>query len=310
VGAGFKDIDSILSACTSRTPVLEEKAQARVSALIEKMPEPQRTSIKQYDSKTAPARLVPPTQPEVKPKKARMPLTPEQRELKIRRTAAATYRRQALEAKLVIALKELKLGRAHWRDACEHGRRVFSILVRWRMHPMQQEVRLLRARKEAAELGVAEGSVVRMEAAAQEASAELEREGRMDWLPTRDDMERMNLFHADKAEWQLETAAGLLVSEVNKQQSLVVAMVQTVVVRELEKRRFSSDVCVRYQFWVAKLVNAAIDARDDDEGWRRRVEAEVLALSDPELARAVSEIALAEFLRWKKTLLPRPQIQT
>ncbi len=243
--AGFKDIDDILSRYTSQARVVEHKGTEAVRNLTRLMPDKVSRSVSGYDRKRTAKR----TQQSA-----------EQRVERVRRMFGNRYRKQMLETRMFDELKKpgQNLEQRFRAEACEHGRKIFSIMLRTRGKDIRR-LRQFRKEKERAEQTKAPKQALAAMASAAEAVYEwLEKNGRLDWMPSAAELgnaaETTRVFQAVKAEVRLAGEEQQLVAGYAKKRMNARAMVWLDVNRVLEAEGMSHEWRAKYfQPWIERL---------------------------------------------------------
>ena len=306
--AGFGDIQDILDKYTSLVPVAEVEAREAVAKVVEHLPQEARAAVAKYEAGTArtmsgraggePERRV----------KVKRELTREERVGRVRRMLGRQYQKTVLEEKLLGVLKELgkALPVSERREACEHGRRVFSALVRSQGNEVRRAVRLNKARLRAEEEGIDPEVAEKMAQAATEAFNQLEKEGRIDWLPSNADIAALRLspFKVMRAEVLADIGRVRAEDAYWKKREQFKVLIALTVNPKLEAMRLDSDTRSRQYMWAMRLLDSAIDR--GLEAARAEAEQVIPKSRAPEITRFVTEETLKLFEERKAKLPMRP----
>jgi hypothetical protein len=290
-------------------PAFTKKGDAAVGRLLEGLPAAERAAMLSYEKKTTHGREQQAAAEPLK-REARV-LTPDQRTVRILRMFVKAALHEVLEQKLHHALKTLagKLRPSERKNACRHGRRVFGVMLRtWGVEerrPRKLETARLRAGKD----GLNEEVATAMTVAAVEAFFELERTGKLDWMPSARQILAAGCRapRVERAEVRLEFEEFRPTAEYCKACSLVAIMVDAAVTRTLERLRLDFATRRPLQNWVNRLVGIAIEHGVGSPEWQADVEATVPRVYDPELGRAIVKQVVEEFERWKVRIPPKPE---
>ena len=315
--AGFKDITDILDQYTSRPSVRDLAAKQALAKTVEHLPAREQESVLEYEQKTTEARRTKKAQAQAQAQaqantrkpRLQQPETPEQRQIRIRRMFGRQYAKRMLEERLHRVLVEFgkRVPTSKRKATCDHGRRVFSALVRTKKNPERRPARFRQLEQRAEKEGLQRDAAQAMQNAAQAAYEQLEKEGRTGWEPTPEEIAKsgLGLFSTVvKAEALYEMDSVTLAGDYWKKRKLIQLLAALEVNRRLEQIRLDSNIRRRLFAWAEHLCSTAIDR--GVEAARQEAEAAIQKSKVPDLARSVAEQLFSEFEKLKDKLPKKP----
>jgi transcriptional regulator with XRE-family HTH domain len=306
--AGFKDVQDILDKYTSLAPVTDLETSKALAKLVEHLPAKVQNAVIEYEKKTAAAQTRPAADKPERRSKVKRELTPEERVLRMARMFGRQYQKKVLEEKLLAVL--VAFGKAvptsRRKVTCEHGRRVFSALVRSRGNEARRIVRLKQAELRAEQEDIDPEPAAAMAKAAHEAFSQLEQEGRIDWLPSDQEIAALGLspFKVMGAEVMVEMGRVAIEDTYWKKREQFKVAIGLTVNPKLEAMRLDSELRRRQYQWVLHILDVAIDR--GSAAARAEAEEVIPKARNPAVTRLATEEALKLFEERKRKLPQRP----
>jgi len=304
-GAGPKELAALFKPYLSLPPVPRAKSDAVVAKLLEVLPDPEQRQKLAWDrgvTKAQEERAA----GEPEKKKPRVE-TAHQRVFRIVWSFVHANWNQLFEQKLYEALLKLKddVPMSRRKDACELARRYFGILTRYYANPTRRKNALERIERRGEEEDFSREAVAALLEAATASYTELLVSGRLDWEPTQEEIIKRRGVAPKvlRAEARMDLDDARPVSEENKAQGLIQAMVLMAVNAKLDERKLDFVLVKRhYHRYVKRLLDIAFAHSAGSLEWLAEVEASAPTLHDPVLAREVAAVAAEAFDRWKSKL--------
>ncbi|MEO0081381.1 MAG: helix-turn-helix transcriptional regulator [candidate division WOR-3 bacterium] len=313
--ARFADLLDILDSYTSQPVVSDAETEAALTRLTQQLPSDASSAVIKYEKKT--------TNRQAMPTVGKRPvlLSPAQRVLRMQKMFARQYHSEVLEASLHRAL--VGLGKAVplslQRVTCDYGRKVFAALVRGRKLVPQCrtelprrgvaaaiQTKLNRIRAKARKHGVTEKALEAMASAAQQAYDQLNRERRLDWIPSPQEIAALGIrpFKVTKAETRMELAAARADGDYWKQREFIKVLIALKVDKKLDKLHLDSDVRRNVWLWVGTLFDVLADR--GKEAAARLAKVGMRRVKDKVLTRDIADKVFELFERYEQKLKPRP----
>jgi hypothetical protein len=308
-GAGPQDVAALFHSYLSLPPVPKTKSDAAVKKLLEVLPEREQRQILAWDKGITKAREEH-AAAEPGKKKPRVE-TAQQRVFRIVWSFVHANWNEVLEQKLYEAMLKLKgdMPRSERRLACDLARRFFSVLTRYYTNAARRQGALDRIERRAAEAGFSKETIAALLDVATQSYNHLLLSGRLDWEPTQLEIisRRGQAPKVLKAEARLDMEEVKPVSEENKTEGLIRAMVFTAVNAKLDEQKLDFySVKRHYNTMVNRLLDIAFAHGADSPEWQAEVNATAPRLHDETFARAMAALAAQTFDQWKVKLPPRP----
>ena len=289
-GASFDDLQDVLGSLPAR-PVAQEPV----------LPKPES------------GQPTPEPAPAVKPGEIqkRRELSPAEQVVTNQRLIAKHHFRAELETVLHTELKAgpETMSRDLRKPLCDHGRRVFKILLETRRHPRRRQRRLILVRRKAEEAGLDSRLAARFEAAVQKLIDEMEREGALDWLPpaeaARPELMRGWLRKIEKAEKRLMWEEQAVLGKVLERQRTAYALMIGAPGRWLDGRPVTEKERRWYFSLAMRMVGELSGDVDQPDKGRKWVEALVVENPDWPLMRELADLVLAEFDKARAAMAAR-----
>ncbi len=299
--ASMTDIVSVFDRYTSQPTLIEEAGAKAVRQVTTQLPVHVAGALERYDVKTTHARIL----------AGEEPSDPKERELRIRKQAQAWVERGRLDR---IVHREMdNLGvlpvLAVRKVAFDYAHRVWRILRTTRAVPGQglsrrrkpRDLRLAQAEEQALKLEVIPLEGLRLIARVTTALFEqMERLGELDILP--------GLAAVPYIQKPLSSFCRVRRSEVAAvvpglpYRAEYLSAVKLDAVRQLEAAGIVGDRLRRYLQWLGQIEAVALSTGPDSDERARRIDELVNGAHDPAQARAVAEVYLATFERWRPRL--------
>jgi transcriptional regulator with XRE-family HTH domain len=307
-GAGFEDLLDLLKQYTSQRPVLKQKGDEAVAEVLKSLPRAEQRAMLAWEKSTTEAREE--RTAAVPEKKKRKPETDRQRLFRIIWSFIHANWNEVFEQKLYEELRKLKgeVPRSERKHACDYARRCFGILTRYYRHEARRKGALERVERRAKEHGFSDRVVAALKRAANEAQAELDRAGRLDWQPTEEEIvkTRGHAPKVEKAETRLEMDELRPMVAANKTLSLIAVLAQEAVETRLAEMKLDRYHGKEYYYnWIHELIPIAYEHGTDSPEWQANVEQRAPRLPRPEFAREAAQMVADVYNRWKVKLPPR-----
>jgi hypothetical protein len=135
--------------------------------------------------------------------------------------------------------------------------------------------------------------------------------GRLDWEPTQLEIisRRGQAPKVLKAEARLDMDEAKPISEQNKAEGLIRAMVFTAVNAKLDEQKLDFYYVKRhYHNWVDRLLEIALAHGTGSQEWVAEVDATAPRLHDEPFARSMASLAADTFNLWSKHLPSKPTV--
>jgi hypothetical protein len=135
--------------------------------------------------------------------------------------------------------------------------------------------------------------------------------GRLDWEPTQLEIisRRAQAPKVLKAEARLDMDEAKPISEQNKAEGLIRAMVFTAVNAKLDEQKLDFYYVKRhYNNWVDRLLPIALAHGTGSPEWQAEVDATAPKLHDEPFARSMASLAADTFNLWSKHLPSKPTV--
>ncbi len=308
-GAKPQDVAALFEPYLSLPPVPRTKGDTAVKKLLEVLPEKEQRQMLAWDRGITKAREER-AAAEPGKKKPRVE-TAQQRVFRVVWSFVHANWSEVFEQKLYETMLKLKdeVPKSRRRFACDIGRRFFSILTRYYASAARRRGALDRIERRAAEEGFSRETIAALLDAATQSYNQLLLSGRLDWEPTQEEIirRRGQAPAVLKAEARMDIEEAKPVSEGNRAQGLIRAMVQMAVNAKLEEQKLDHYFVKRhYQAWLDRLVQIALAHGTDSAEWQAEVDATAPHLHDEAFARQMAALAAATFERWKVKLRPKP----
>lgn len=243
--------------------------------------------------------------------KKKRELSPAEQVVRNQRQIARHHFRAELETVLHVELKALSetMGRDLRKPLCDHGRKVFKVLLETRSHPRRRQRRLILARRKAEEAGLDSLLAGRFEAAVQKLIGEMEQEGALDWLPpaeaARPELMRAWLCKTEKAEKRLMWEEQADVGKVLERQRTAYALMIGAPGRWLDAQPINERDRRWYFSLAMRMVGELSGDIDQPDKGRNWVEALVAENPDWPLMRELADLVLAEFDKARAAMTAR-----
>ncbi|MBN2538192.1 helix-turn-helix domain-containing protein [candidate division WOR-3 bacterium] len=283
--ASFADIRDILDAYTSRPRVRQAQARAAVEEFTAALPPAERREVRDWvNGRLLDTRVG----DRSKPERRRKEVDAARRVLTLRRMYGNRWRRQQLEdAMYEVLVKEgAGLSVPERARACEHGRRVFAILLKSRDDERRRERLLAKEHGPAREPGETSRGRALMEQAALGVYGWLERAGKLDWLPPETgfgpEAANLRVFRTVRAEQRLAEEEAARERRKLELRNTCRTAVWFDINREFQFEGRSTEYRLPYEPWVAGLFEVVMTTEPGAERDRRLAE---LAAKHPKLDR-------------------------
>jgi transcriptional regulator with XRE-family HTH domain len=319
-GAGFKDIDDILKKYTAQVPASQKKGAEAVDRLTTGLPGRVRKGILRYDRKRTFAQRWP-TRRQVKAAEnrpghkhvTRRVVNSEERVERVRKMFANRFRKQTLENKMYEVLKDMgdEVPAMIRAELCEHGRKVFDILMRTRDSLARRQKQLHKEKENATAVKVAPEALARMADAAEKVYRWLELNNKLDWLPSASELgvlaHTTKVFLTVKADVRLAGEEQEKLLGYGKKLGGARSMIWLEVCRDLEKEGMSADWQTRFfQTWIQQVFDIVVRTEPGEE---RDRQVEEVVKNQTRLQDRVREMAPGIVKRsqeWKDHVGPPP----
>ena len=308
-GAKPQDVTALFGPYLSLSPVPRTKGDVAVRKLLEVLPEREQRQMLAWDKGTTKA-YEEHAADQIDKKKPRVEAA-QQRVFRIVWSFVHANWSEVLEQKLYETMLKLKddVPKSERRFACETSRRFFGILTRYYASGARRQGALDRIERRAAEQGFSEETIAALLDAATQSCNQLLLSGRLDWEPTQEEIIRRHgqAPRILKTEARLDIEEAKPVSDQNKAQGLIRAMVQIAVNEKLEEQKLDFYFVKRhYLGWVGRLLDIAFEHGTGSPEWQAEVDATAPKLHDETFARAMATLAAETYERWKVKLQPKP----
>jgi transcriptional regulator with XRE-family HTH domain len=294
--AGFADISDILERYTSQPSVPDKQVWEELSQSLHGLPQEIQTKVLKYDVKTKVARRFGPH-----------PHKPG------RKLAAAWFQRRKLDARLMDACNELKVG---WNTAPAmalkaHARKVWGIMARTRTR--KGEARLMNEQLRGDQLAQAladalfradapRDAVVFVHEDAVELFKLMERKGELDHIPSRTEIEQGRRARRKQARDKRTLEALTAYQDpLTRLRAVLTSTTEAYVLNALQAEGMEQSRILRYSQWLRRLYDIVAAHLYDPAGMKAAIERHIDSTSDPAEARDVA----ARFLKRLHTWLPR-----
>jgi len=299
--ARFGDLEDLLDSYTGQEPVPRARGDAAVAGVLSNLPEPEQRAMLAWERAMTQAR------------EKSAPAGVETDQQRVFRTVWSFIRanwNEVREQKLFEALVRLGPGvePSDRKRVCGFGRKMFGVMTRAYATETRRRRALDLVRRRAAAAGLGSEVIAELVRAANEARAELEQTGRLDWEPTEEQIVRAagRAPLVEKAETTFETLRAGPIRAYNKALALVDSMVRRAIDRQVEERRLDFPTQQHYRRWADWLLPIALAHGTDSVEWRAEVDRAAPRLHDEQFARAVARAAAEAFNAGKAALPPRP----